>query len=95
VFRENGWGASGRSSSSSNGGGDARKGVWKKLWKLACSGKIKHFSWRLYHNSLAVRTSLIRHGMVLDTRCMVCYRLDEDGGISSANASTGNIYGRN
>lgn len=95
VFRENGWRVSGRSASSSNGGGDAGEGVWKKLWKLACSGKIKHFLWRLCHNSLAVRTSLIRRGMELDTRCKVCYRLDEDGGICSANASTRNICGRN
>jgi hypothetical protein len=52
---------------------------WKALWKLGCSGKIKHFMWRLAHNSLAVRVNLVRRGMELDTKCVVCNRLDEDG----------------
>jgi len=32
------------------------------------------------HNTLAVRSVLRRCGMELDTRCMVCNRIDEDGG---------------
>ena len=38
------------------------------------------FLWRLAHNSLAVRANLKRRGMELDTRCVMCNRLDEDGG---------------
>ncbi|RLN42620.1 retrotransposon protein, putative, unclassified [Panicum miliaceum] len=53
---------------------------WKKLWKLNCPGKIKHFLWRLGHNSVAVRCNLKRRGMEIDTRCVMCNRLDEDGG---------------
>ena len=49
--------------------------------KLNCPGKIKHYLWRLGHNSLAVRADLKRRGVELDTRCVMCnHRLDEDGG---------------
>jgi hypothetical protein len=32
--------------------------IWKKLWGLDCSPKIKQFSWRLAHNSLATKMNL-------------------------------------
>ena len=52
-----------------------------ELWNIACPPKIKHFLWRLSHNTLAVRKVLQRRGMELDTKCcMCCRRLDEDGG---------------
>lgn len=51
---------------------------WKKLWNLDCQPKIKHFLWRLSHNTVAVRRVLKQRGMKLDTRCCVCNRLDED-----------------
>ena len=53
---------------------------WKGLWKIKCSGKIKHFLWRMAHNSLALRMGLQRRGMEVDTRCVVCQRMNEDGG---------------
>lgn len=53
---------------------------WKKLWALHLPGKILHFLWRLANNSLPFRTKLKRRGIDLDTRCPICYRLDEDGG---------------
>ena len=79
VHRENIWLDSGRSASTSTGNGGSEDLVWKKLWKLACPGKIKHFLWRLGHNSLALRTNLLRRGLELDTRCVVCSRVDENG----------------
>lgn len=80
IFRAKALRASGRSATSSGSAGNADEPVWKKLWKLSCPGKIKHFLWRLCHDSLAVRTNLARRGMELDTLCVVCNRLDEDGG---------------
>ena len=42
--------------------------------------KIRHFFWRFSHNSLPLRMNIARRGMVIDTRCPICWRLDEDGG---------------
>lgn len=53
---------------------------WNKIWKLKYSPKLLLFIWRLAHNSLPLRTNIDRRGMDVDTRCPVCWRLDEDGG---------------
>jgi len=57
-----------------------KKFNWKSIWKLQCPPKIKHFFWRFTHNSLPLRCNIRRRGMKIDTRCLVCQRLDEDGG---------------
>jgi len=57
-----------------------KKRNFRKLWKLKCPRKIKHFLWRMGHNSLALRVNLRRRGVDLDTKCVMCNRLDEDGG---------------
>ena len=41
---------------------------------------MKHFIWRLAHNSLPLRQNIKRRGVKLDTICPMCHRLDEDGG---------------
>ena len=53
---------------------------WKRIWQLRCPPKIRHFLWRFTHNSLPLRINIARRGMEIDTRCPVCWRLDEDGG---------------
>ena len=53
---------------------------WKKLWKMKCPGKVKHFLWCMTHTTLALRMTLKRRGMELDSRCVMCNRLNEDGG---------------
>jgi len=53
---------------------------WKKIWSIDCPPKIKHFLWRLSHNTLAVTRVLKKRGMKLDTRCCLCGTLDENGG---------------
>nr|AAP53315.2 retrotransposon protein, putative, unclassified [Oryza sativa Japonica Group] len=53
---------------------------WKKLWKLGVPGKIKHFLWRMCHNTLALRANLHHRGMDVDTRCVMCGRYNEDAG---------------
>lgn len=36
------------------GGSQEGDNFWSKLWKMDCQPKIKHFLWRLSHNTLAV-----------------------------------------
>jgi len=59
-------------------GSSLQKDHWAGIWAMNCPGKIKHFIWRLAHNSLAVRMNLERRGLELDTRCVMCNRLNED-----------------
>jgi hypothetical protein len=54
--------------------------VWKKLWKLNWPPKIKQFLWRVEHNSHVMKLNIKRRRIDLDTRCPVCWCLDEDGG---------------
>jgi hypothetical protein len=54
--------------------------TWKKIWRLPLPNKVLHFLWRVANYSLPLRMKLQRRGMVLDTRCPLCYRMDEDGG---------------
>lgn len=54
--------------------------LWRKIWKLNCPSKVKHFIWRLEQNSHPLRSNLIRRGMQIDPKCLVCDRFDEDGG---------------
>jgi hypothetical protein len=57
-----------------------KKLTWKHVWKLKCAPKIKHFLWRLAHNSLPLQMNIKTRGMDIDTRCPACWRLNEDGG---------------
>lgn len=54
--------------------------MWQQLWKVRCPGKIHHFLWRLAHNSHPLLRNVERIGVELDTGCVVCHRLQEDGG---------------
>lgn len=54
--------------------------LWEHLWKLDVPNRVKHFIWRLAHNSLATRTNLERQGMKVGLRCVICNRVGEDGG---------------
>ena len=53
---------------------------WKKIWRMTVPGKIKHFMWRLAHNSMAVCVNLQRRGLDISMRCPVCQANGEDGG---------------
>lgn len=59
---------------------DVSSSIWERLWKLNCPNKVKHFLWRMTHNSHPLRMNLARKGMKIDTICPVCKRKDEDGG---------------
>jgi hypothetical protein len=60
-------------------GGNDESSFWKRLWDLPCLPKVKQFIWRLTHNSLPLRTNIMRRGIRCDTLCVCCKRLDEDG----------------
>lgn len=66
--------------------GDTGK-FWNHLWKTDCIPKVKQFLWRLTHNSLPLRMKIVRRGMEIETRCPMCWRLDEDGGIVSSSSN--------
>ena len=71
---KNDWAAS-----SSSNGGESEK-VWSTIWNMQASSRLKHFLWRLAHNSLALRLNLKRRGVqVEDDRCVMCNRLGKDG----------------
>jgi hypothetical protein len=53
---------------------------WNHIWQLKVLSKVKMFVWRLADNSLANRMKIHKLGIDLDTRCLVCNRLNEDGG---------------
>lgn len=54
--------------------------IWRTIWKLKCPGKIKHFFWRLPHNSQPLRSNLVQRGMNIGINCLVCGHNGEDGG---------------
>jgi len=51
---------------------------WKKLWKIQVPGKIKHFLWRAYTNSLATKDNLVKRKILLDVACNRCAGVQED-----------------
>lgn len=57
-------------SSSSGTSGD--EAFWSKLWNVEGLGRLRHFMWRLAHNSLALCTNLVRRGMQVDNHCFLC-----------------------
>jgi len=67
-------------SSSKNEVGEEGHFNWLKIWQLNVPNKIKIFIWRLAHNSLPVKSNVARRGVLLDTICPMCNRLDEDCG---------------
>ena len=64
----------------SSEGTSSLKDVWKGLWNLHCPARVHHFLWRLSHNSHPLHMNIARKGVDLDTRCVVCHSLFEDGG---------------
>ena len=46
--------------------------LWRKTWKLAIPGKIKHFLWRAYHELLPTNYHLHRRKIRSTALCPVC-----------------------
>lgn len=65
----NGSAISGVSASLDDGGEEK----WKRVWKMPCPGKIKHFLWRCAHNTLATKDILSRRGVKIENHnCFLC-----------------------
>jgi hypothetical protein len=45
------------------GSGTDANGVWKKIWQVKCPNKIKHFLWRMAHNSHPIRCNLVKRNI--------------------------------
>lgn len=58
---------------------EAERRFWKRMWGLPVPNKVKHFVWHLAHDTLPLRANLERRGMDIDTRCVMCRRIHEDG----------------
>ena len=56
----------------------ATSGIWSAIWKLNVPGKIKHFPWRAYTNSLPTKTNLLRRKIISESLCHQCGKSDED-----------------
>jgi len=69
-----------RSRGSARGSNNAPDVIWKSIWQLDVPNKIKHFMWRLVHNSHPLRGNLIQRGMKIIDKCVVCGATGEDGG---------------
>ena len=65
---------------SSSGSADSGEDLWKRIWKMDCPNKVKHFLWRAAHNSHPLRSNLEYRGMDIDNRCVICNEKGEDGG---------------
>uniref|UniRef100_A0A2N9IM41 Reverse transcriptase domain-containing protein n=1 Tax=Fagus sylvatica TaxID=28930 RepID=A0A2N9IM41_FAGSY len=46
--------------------------LWRKNWKLSIPGKIKHFIWRAFHESLPTSHNLFRRKIIPNPFCKVC-----------------------
>jgi hypothetical protein len=46
--------------------------LWRKNWKLSILGKIKHFIWRAFHESLPTSHNLFRRKIIPSPFCKVC-----------------------
>ena len=51
--------------------------VWRKLWKLHVSNKIKVFGWRACQDILPTRENLVKRRVIEDGNCSICQQVPE------------------
>ncbi|KAK7818417.1 putative ribonuclease h protein [Quercus suber] len=68
--------ASASSPSSSNP--HPQRHLWRGVWMLRTSNKVKHFIWRACNNSLPTLDNLFRHQIVSSDCCNICNAHPED-----------------
>ena len=57
----------------------AEEAFWSAIWNLKGLGRLRHFLWRLAHNSLALCSNLNLRGVKVMDRCFLCGHVGEDG----------------
>ena len=57
----------------------AEEAFWSAIWNLEGLGRLRHFLWRLAHNSLALCSNLNLRGVKVMDRCFLCGHVGEDG----------------
>ena len=50
----------------------SRRQVWRKFWKLQLPGKVKHFLWRAFHDTLSTHFNLYRRKIRDLPLCTIC-----------------------
>ena len=50
----------------------AQRRLWKGVWKLKVPGKIKHFLWKAYTNSLPTKVNLMKRTIIQENVCLLC-----------------------
>ena len=50
----------------------AQRRLWKGVWKLKVPGKIKHFLWKAYSNSLPTKVNLMKRTIIQENVCHLC-----------------------
>jgi hypothetical protein len=51
--------------------------LWRYTWKLSIPGKIKHFLWRAFHDSLPTNANLFLRKIKSNPFCKTCDREEE------------------
>lgn len=53
---------------------DTGGNMWKRLWKIKVPQKIKHFLWKICHNSIPVLANLWKKKLVNSALCPLCLK---------------------
>lgn len=69
--------------------------VWKEVWGMEASPKVKHFFWRFCTNRLPTRELLKHRHLVEDARCSCCGLADESSYHALFRSSEYMPYARN
>ena len=57
---------------------EATNQVWKGVWKIQASNRVRHFIWRAVKDSLPTKENLKKRQIQLDVTCSLCDESKED-----------------
>ncbi|XP_042944716.1 uncharacterized protein LOC122278602 [Carya illinoinensis] len=57
--------------------GDQNERLWRKVWRLTNSGKVKQFLWEALNGILPTRSILFKRRIIDNSTCPVCNREEE------------------